>query len=76
MRMEYTDSNFDGVPGDTIADYLVSVEAAFSIVDRGRVIYEEPCFPVVELAHSLVRWIARDDRVGFEFETASAEGLG
>lgn len=43
------------IQGRSQADVLVGVDADFRLVDGDLVIYEEPSFPVVELAWSLLR---------------------
>ena len=62
--------------GATQADVLVAVDADFTLVDGDLVVYEEPSFPVVELAWSLLRWVHQPDRGDFVFESMSFEEVG
>jgi hypothetical protein len=77
MLLTYANLSTEDVRGSTPAHYLVGVEADFRIEDEGRIVYEEPSFPVCELARSLHTWIRsglrRDD---FVFESLSFEELG
>lgn len=76
MLLTYDSMNLDELRGSTPADYLVSVDAGFRIVDRDDVVYEEPHFPVLELARSLLRWLEDPDRDDFVFDSMSFEELG
>lgn len=62
--------------GTTRADYLVSLEATLSVWDGEARVYEEPAFPVAELAWSLRRWLVDPERGDFEFESMSFEEVG
>lgn len=42
MVLAYADLRTDAVQGNTLADYLVGVEADLRILDEGRIVYEEP----------------------------------
>ncbi|WP_139275471.1 hypothetical protein [Mangrovactinospora gilvigrisea] len=76
--MIYSELNADDLRGCTIADYLISIEASFQVVDRSAVIYAEDCFPVAELARELGRWIASGEGAAgdFSFESLSFEDPG
>lgn len=76
MEMTYDQLNANEIGGATQADYLVSLDADFRIRDGAELIYEEPSFPVVELARSLLVWLADPDRGDFEFESMSFEEVG
>ena len=76
MLLTYSNLNADELQGATLTDYLVSVEADFQVFDGPRVVYEEPRFPVLELARSLQQWIARRDDHDFVFESLSFEEIG
>lgn len=64
------------VRGGTQADLLVGVEADLRVVDGDQVVYEEPSFPVVELAWSLALWVGQPSREDFVFDSMSFEELG
>lgn len=76
MEMTYDQLNTDEVRGTTQADYLISLDASFRIVDGDKAVYEEPAFPVVELARSLLMWLDAPDLGDFEFESMSFEEVG
>jgi hypothetical protein len=66
----------DELRGTTQADYLVSLDAPFRILDGDDVFYEENAFPVVELARSLLTWLDDPARGDFEFSSMSFEEVG
>ena len=76
MQMNYTNIDDSDLRGDTLADYLIAIDADFEIRDRGRTIYDEPKFPVVELARSLSSWMTSGERVDFEFDSLSSDESG
>lgn len=76
MRIAYTNLDFSDLRGGLIADYLIAVDADLSIVEGDRTIYEEPDFPVVELARSLSGWLDAAGRETFEFTSLSADESG
>lgn len=76
MRFTYEHLNADDRGGDTVADYLVGFEGALSVRDGTEVVYEEPDFPVVELARSLNLWVRRADGEDFSFESMSLAERG
>lgn len=76
MRIEYTDLDFTDLRGETLADHLISVEASLFIRDGLEVVYEEPCFPVVELARSMSAWLEAQPDADFVFESLSFESPG
>lgn len=76
MLLAYDKFDVSEVRGDTQADLLVGVDADLRVVDGDQVVYEEPSFPVVELAWSLVRWVGQPSRGDFVFDSMSFEELG
>jgi hypothetical protein len=76
MRIAYTNIDFSDLRGDLIADYLIAVHADLRIVEGDRTIYEEPDFPVVELARSLQGWLEAVGPGTFEFVSLSADESG
>ena len=76
MQIIYAYLDASELRGTTQADYLVSVEGDLQILDDGHCVYEEPAFPVVELARSLLQWISEPGRGDFEFDSMSFEELG
>lgn len=59
MEMTYDRLNADELHGTTRTDYLVSLDAHFRVVDGPMTVVDEPGFPVVELARSLLVWLVR-----------------
>lgn len=76
MEMTYDRLNTDELRGTAQADYLVSLDAHFRLVDGALTIYDEPAFPVVELARSLLIWLDDLGRNDFEFDSMSYEEVG
>ena len=76
VLITYDVLNSSDLRGTTPADYLVSLEATLRILDGEVKVYEEPAFPVVELARSLRSWLDDPERSDFEFESMSFEELG
>lgn len=74
--MTYDRLNTDELRGSTQADYLVALDAHFRLVDGDLIIYDEPAFPVVELARSLSIWLDALERGDFEFDSMSYEQVG
>ena len=74
--MTYAQLSTDEVQSTTRADYLVSIEGDLQITDDGDDVCDEPSFPVVELARSLLMWLAEPDRADFEFDSMSFEEVG
>ncbi len=74
--MTYDRLNTDELRGSTQADYLVSLDAHFRLVDGDLAFYDEPAFPVVELARSLSIWLDAPERGDFEFDSMSYEEVG
>lgn len=62
--------------GATQADYLIALDADLRVVVGDKVVYEEPGFPVVELARSFKIWLAGPDRRDFVFDSMSFEEVG
>ena len=73
MRMSYTALDTSDVHGELVADYLVGIDADFRIEDDSGVIFEEPSFPVIELARSLDHWIGTGANDDFAFESMSSD---
>lgn len=62
--------------GTTQADYLTAIDAHLRVLDGGATLYDEPGFPVVELARSLLVWLENADAGDFEFDSMSYEETG
>ncbi|MFE3587458.1 hypothetical protein ACFXOY_08025 [Streptomyces niveus] len=71
MRICYVAINASDLKGSTVADYLVSIEASLKVVDGSDVIYQEPYFPVAELARELARWVLLGEKRAPDFVFAS-----
>ncbi|MDX3853337.1 hypothetical protein [Streptomyces sp. AK02-01A] len=71
MKILYGAINANDLRGATIADYLVNIEASIKVVDGRGVIYEEPYFPVAELARELARWVSLGEKQAPDFLFAS-----
>lgn len=65
MEMTYDRLNTDELRGSTQADYLVSLDADFRMEDGDSLVYQEPSFPIVELARSMLTWLNDPDRDDF-----------
>ncbi|QGQ19859.1 hypothetical protein GC089_12320 [Cellulomonas sp. JZ18] len=76
MQFHHEGIDFSELGGDLVTDYLVSVQADLTIVDRDVVIYDEPCFPVAELAWSLTRWLRAVERQDFRLDSLSSSLIG
>jgi hypothetical protein len=88
MLITYGRLDTSELRGTTQADYLISVDADLQILDGKRCVFEEPSFPVLELARSLLRWLSEHgrararspvrepDRSDFAFESMSYEEVG
>jgi hypothetical protein len=76
MQMSYTNFDDGDLRGDTLADYLIAIDADFEIRDGDRIIYDEPEFPVVELARSLSSWMASNEYDDFAFDSLSSDESG
>lgn len=74
--MKYTNMDISDLRGSLLADLLIAIDADFEVRAEGRVIYEEPAFPVVELARSLAVWAATEDHDDFIFESLTADEPG
>lgn len=73
IRMSYTALDTSDVHGELVADYLVGIDADFRIEDGSGMIFEEPSFPVVELARSLELWVSGGANDDFAFESMSSD---
>src|SRR5689334_2396034 len=76
MEMTYDRLNTDSLRGATHTDYLIATDAQFRLADGDVPIYDEPGFPVVELARSLLSWLSDPGRDDFEFDSMSYEDVG
>ncbi len=76
LLLTYDRLDLDDLRGTSQADYLVVADATLQIIDRDGVIYEEPSFPVVELARGLLRWMDDSTRGDFDLESMSFEETG
>lgn len=76
MKLDYDRLNTADLRGTTRADYLIALDATLRLQDGGVLIYEEPSFPVVELARSLQAWLDAPDPGDFEFDSMSFEEVG
>ncbi|WP_246117597.1 DUF7878 domain-containing protein [Cellulomonas composti] len=74
--MTYDRLDSSELRGTTQADYLIALDADLQVVAAHQALYEEPRFPVVELARSLRVWLADPSRGDFEFESMSFEEVG
>lgn len=74
--MSYDHLNADELSGITQADYLIGLDANLRVVDGDVTIFDEPGFPVVELARSLRIWLETPKRGDFEFASMSFEEIG
>ncbi|WP_049797282.1 hypothetical protein [Kribbella flavida] len=76
--MVHHDVSARDLQGQTLADYLVNIEADFEIIDGRQEVYSEPSFPVAELARELARWAAPGGSPPspFQFSSLSFENPG
>ena len=68
MRMAYANLDADNIGGNSQADYLVGLDADFTVSEGPVVMFREQAFPVVELARSLFLWLTAPDRGDFVFD--------
>ncbi|GIJ00421.1 hypothetical protein CLV28_0272 [Sediminihabitans luteus] len=76
MMISYGAFNADDLCGDTLSEYLVSVEADLRIEDGGTQVYSELDFPVAELARNLLAWLKSPHQDDFLFKSESFEEVG
>lgn len=76
MELTYDGLHTDEVRGATQADYLIALDAHVRLVDGGVAVFDEPGFPVVELARSLLAWLGDPEQGDFEFDSMSYEERG
>lgn len=76
MLLRYSRLCLGEIQRATQADILVGVDADFRLLEGDLVVYEEPAFPVAELAWSLLRWVQEPHRGDFVFDSMSFEELG
>jgi hypothetical protein len=60
VEIRYSEIDLSDLRVNTLADFLVNMEADIEILDQDRIIYRERSFPVVELARELASWMARE----------------
>lgn len=74
MRLHISVDRLDAAElrGATQADFLIAVDGTLRIASDDAVLFEEPSFPVVELAWLLSSWRAAP-RAGFQFDSMSFE---
>jgi hypothetical protein len=76
VELIYDRLNIDDLGGATQADYLVALDAHLCLLEGDVTVYDEPGFPVVELARSLLIWLGWRDHHDFEFNSMSYEEVG
>ncbi|GAB78187.1 DUF7878 domain-containing protein [Austwickia chelonae] len=76
MEIAYDRLNSHELTGTTQTDYLVALDAHFMLIEDDTTIYDEPGFPVVELARSMVLWLRNPDNRDFIFDSMSYEEVG
>lgn len=76
MEMTYDRLNSHELTGTTQTDYFVALDAHFMLIEHDTTIYDEPGFPVVELARSMVLWLRNPDNRDFIFDSMSYEEVG
>ncbi|MGO4592118.1 DUF7878 domain-containing protein [Paenarthrobacter sp. 2TAF44] len=74
--MAYANLDADNIGGTSQADYLVGLDADFTISEGSVLLYRELAFPVVELARSLFLWLNAHPRGDFVFDSMSFEEVG
>lgn len=74
MRLHISVDRLDAAElrGATQADFLIAVDGTLRIASDDAVLFEEPSFPVVELAWLLSSWRAAP-RARFQFDSMSLE---
>lgn len=73
MLMTYDQLSADELRGTTQTDYLIALDAHFYLTVDDTPLYDEPGFPVVELARGLARWLSDRGRGDLEFDSMSYE---
>lgn len=61
VNLTYDYLHADELRGATQADHVVALDAHLSVVDDDVAIFDEPGFPVVERARSLLIWLRYPD---------------
>jgi hypothetical protein len=73
------DLRFEGIREDSPIrdkyDLLLRIEARLVVEASGVVIFDEPHFPIVELASQLSQWIASGAATDFNYESMDAEDV-
>jgi hypothetical protein len=64
VEIRYSEIDLSDLRVNTLADFLVNMEADIEILDHERIIYSERSFPVVELARELAAWVAKGEEGG------------
>jgi hypothetical protein len=73
MELTYDRLSCDELGGSTQADLLVALDGRLRLNDDGAIVFDETQFPVVELARSLVLWLAAPGRPDFGFVSMSCD---
>lgn len=78
MDFDYSNITAADLRGNTLADYLINVEADLQVTDDdGTVVYGEQLFPVLELARELTAWMwPSPPKSDFNFESMSFDEAG
>mgnify|MGYP006910397609 CR=1 FL=1 len=76
MEILYTNFQIDDIGSFRYDHLMVSVNADITIRDEKLVVYNEDCFPVLELAAHLHRWVSEDSKSDFEFHTMVSDEVG
>jgi len=80
MEIRYSEIDLSDLRVNTLADFLVNMEADIEVLDQGKIIYSELSFPVVELARELAAWMAKEgaekDVADFSFSSMSFDVAG
>lgn len=71
--MSYANVDLSEVQGELLADFLIGIEADFTVEHDGLVILDEPSFPVAELARDLEGWMQSGPQGNFAFDSMSAD---
>lgn len=76
IELSYDRLDSSELQGRTQADHLVALDAHLVVRDGSVIVFEEPGFPVVELARALLAWLATDGSGDFVFRSMSYEDDG
>jgi len=76
VELIYDRLSTDDLRGTTQADYLIALDAHLHVLDGCASIFDEPYFPVVELARGLKIWLESPGQGAFELDSMSFEQRG